>query len=364
VFLQYLLGFRRLGWDVLLLDRLEPDMCVDAAGQQCSIDHAANLAYLRRVLRAFDLEDSFALAYNGGEQWYGIPREAVRERVKRSALLLNVMGFVTDDDILSWAPHRVFLDIDPGFGQMWRELGQANLFQGHDQYVTIAENIGQPDCTIPTCGLRWITTRQPVVLEHWPVQSNGVGGSFTSVGAWRGPYAAVEFGGRRYGLRAHEFRKFAALPMLCDQSFEIALDIHHAEASDIALLAANGWTRVDPAEAAGDPAAYQRFIRGSKAEFLVAKGMYVDTRGGWFSDRSTCYLASGKPVLAQDTGLRAHYPVGEGLLLFDTLEEAREGVTAISRDYRRHSRAARAVAEEYFDSDKVLSSLLAKLGVT
>ncbi len=363
VFLQYLLGFRRLGWDVLLLDRLEPEMCVDAAGHPCSVEDSENLRYLFDALQAFGLEDSYALAHDGGRDWYGLPRAQVTERVEQSAVLLNVMGFLTDEDLLARTPRRVFLDIDPGFGQMWRELGQADLFGDHDQYVTIAENIGQPDCTIPTCGLSWTTTRQPVVLEQWPAQSNDLAGCFTTVGAWRGPYAAVEFGGRRYGLRVHEFRKFAALPTLCDELFEIALDIHSAEVSDIALLTSNRWTRVDPVDAAGDPGAYQRFIRGSKAEFLVAKGMYVDTRGGWFSDRSTCYLASGKPVLAQDTGLRAHYPVGEGLLLFDTLEEARDGVTAISRDYCRHARAARAVAEEYFDSDKVLGSLLGKLGV-
>jgi hypothetical protein len=309
------------------------------------------------------LEGSYALTYDGGRKSWGLSRDEVNERVQRSAVFLNVMGFITDKDILHRAPRRVFLDIDPGFGQMWRELGQADVFGGHDQYVTIAENMGQPDCLVPMCGLPWITTRQPVVLERWAVQSEGPAGSFTSVGAWRGPYAPVEFGPRRYGLRAQQFRKFAQLPKLCEESFEIALDIHKTESSDLALLAANGWRLVDPATAAGDPTAYQRFIQNSKAEFLVAKGMYVDTHSGWFSDRSACYLASGKPVLAQDTGLGSHYEVGEGLLLFETLEEAREGVAAISRDYRRHARAARAVAEECFDSDRVLTTLLCKLGV-
>src|SRR5439155_3505734 len=222
---------------------------------------------------------------------------------------------------------------------------------------------GEPDCPIPTCGLKWITSPQPIVLEYWPVVMGSPNGRFTSVSSWRGAYGPIDYRGKTYGLRVHEFRKFLALPRLTKRPFHLALDIHPSETKDLAALADNGWTLVDPTEAAGDPDKYQAFIRSSAAEFMVAKNMYVDTQSGWFSDRSICYLASGKPILAQDTGIKKLYPTGAGLVTFRTLEQAADGVHEITRNYDRHARAARDIAEEFFDSDKVLGRLLAKLGV-
>ena len=169
-FLQYLLGFRRLGWDVVAVDRLEPEMCVDADGRPCPVEESANLSYFLDVMTSFGAEGSFALLYDGGSRVFGLPRERLLELARSSALLLNIMGFLDDEEVLAAAPQRVFLDTDPGFGQMWQALGLAELFRGHDAYVTIGENIGRPECTIPTLGLDWITTCQPVVLEQWPVQ--------------------------------------------------------------------------------------------------------------------------------------------------------------------------------------------------
>lgn len=361
-FLQYLLGFRRLGWQVLFLDRLEPGMCVGESGQPCEVDQSVNLRYFLDIMERFGLSDSFSLDYNRGEQVWGMSRAGVCARLKGSAFLLNVMGFLTDEQLLACAPRRVFLDTDPGFGQMWQDLGQADLLRGHDDYVTIAENIGRPECTIPTCGLKWITWRQPVVLDQWPCQGPG-GECFTSIGSWRGPYGPIEHGGRTYGLRAHEFRKFVRLPKLCDGRFQVALDIHSAETRDLALLADNGWQLADPTVVASDPWVYRQYIQQSRAEFMATKGIYVDTQSGWFSERSICYLASGKPVLAQDTGIGPLYPVGAGLLTFRTLEDAVVCVEELARDYPRHCRAARVIAEEFFDSDRVLCDLLHKLNV-
>jgi hypothetical protein len=363
VLLQYLLGFRRLGWDVLFLDRLEPEMCVDAAGQPCPFEHSLNLRYFLEVMEGFGLSGACALIYDRGKRFVGLSRQQVLERTRTSVFLLNVMGFLTDEEILSRAPRRVFLDIDPGFGQMWRALGLADLFRGHDDHVTIGENIGQPGCAVPTCGLEWITTPQPVVLDRWRPSDGADSKSFTSVASWRGSYAPVEYRGRTYGLRVHEFRKFAQLPRLSGRPFELALDIHPAEVNDLALLADNGWSLVDPTVVAGDPWAYQTYIQGSMAEFMVAKNMYVQANSGWFSDRSICYLASGKPVLAQDTGFKQLYPTGDGLLAFTTVEEALYGIEEISGNHTRHAGAARDLAGDYFDSDKVLGRLLAKLGV-
>jgi hypothetical protein len=359
VFLQYLLGFRRLGYDVLFVDRLEPDMCVDEAGMPCRPETSVNLRYLAGVLKPFDL--SFAVLVEEGTRVIGMSREELAAWADGSVLFLNVMGYIDDEEVLAGAECRVFLDIDPGFGQMWRALGLHDLFQGHDAYVTIGENIGRPGCTIPTCGVDWLTTRQPVVLDHWPAQLSE-GSGFTSIASWRGPFGPVEYEGATYGLRVHEFRKLVDLPQRTGQRFEVAMEIDDADHEDLARLTRSGWRVADPRAVAHTPEAYQRFIQRSGAELMVAKNMYVRSRSGWFSDRSICYLASGKPVLAQDTGLERMYPTGEGLLTFSTLDEASEGVEEICADYRRHANAARRIAEEHFESDMVLSGLLEKLG--
>ncbi len=363
VFLQYLLGFRRFGWDVLFLDSIEAERCLDDVGENCPLDHSLNLSYFLEVMKRFDLDNSFSIIYNGGERFIGLSRQELFERIKRSAFILNVMGFITDEEILGSAPKRVLLDIDPGFGQMWCDLGLADVFQGHDAYITIGENIGKSDCLIPMCGLNWVTIRQPVVLEHWPPRSNLNAGFFTSIASWRGPFGPIEYKGKTYGLRAHEFRKFADLPKRTETRFEIAMDIHTAEVNDINLLVENEWLLANPKDVASNPWDYQDYIQNSKAEFMVAKNMYVQTNSGWFSDRSICYLASGKPVIAQDTGLKEIYSTGEGLITFTNLEEAVDGVEKINGDYQRHSKAARCIAEEYFDSDKVLKNLLSRLSI-
>jgi Glycosyl transferases group 1 len=259
----------------------------------------------------------------------------------------------------------VFLDIDPGFGQMWQALGQHAAFRGHDAYVTIAENMGKPDCAIPTCGLEWITTRQPVVLDEWPATPppSPRDAAITSVATWRGAYGAIVHQDTTYGLRVHEFRRFATLPALTGNRFELALDIHAADARDIDMLSSNGWSLVEPRAVAGDPWRYRDYIHRSAAELMIAKGMYVKTGSGWFSDRSTCYLASGRPVLAQDTGLANLLPTGDGLLTFSSVEEAAEATRAVDRDYERHAQAARRVAEECFDSSRVLSDLSRRLNL-
>ena len=347
-FLQYLLGFRRLGWDVLFVDRLHGE------------DHGG-VAYLDRLMRSFGLAGAWSVVLDDASH-AGVPRSGVLEHVRDSDFLLNVMGFLTDEEILAAARRRVFLDTDPGFGQMWRALGLADVFEGHDSHVTIGERMGREDCAIPDCGLDWVTTPQPVVLDQWPVLPPPARQDFTTVGRWRGAYGPVDYEGRRYGLRVHEFRKFADLPRMTDARFELALDIHPDETADLDLLEDRGWDLVDPAAVGATSDSYQNYIGGSAAEFMVAKGMYVESRSGWFSERSICYLASGRPVLAQDTALADLYPVDDGLVVFSTVEEAAAGVEAIRSDYLGHARAAREIAEEHFDSDRVLGRLVDRLG--
>jgi len=363
VFLQYLLGFRRLGWDVLFLDQLELENCRDAAGNPCSIVQSLNLRYVQEVMERYGLQDSYAVIADRSQHVFGLSRTEIVRRLKRSAILLNVMGFLRDEEMLAAASRRVFLDIDPGFGQFWRELGLHDMFQGHDAYVTIGENIGKPDCSVPSCGLTWITTPQPIVLDRWPLHPTPERAPITSVVSWRGAYGPIEYQGTTYGLRVHEFRRFLQLPQCTHNRLQLALDIHPSETKDIALLRENGWELVDPLQVTGDPWGYQHYIQSSRAELMVAKNLYVQTHAGWFSDRSLCYLASGKPVIAQETGFSQHYPIGEGLLSFSTPEEACWAIEEVSTHYDHHARVARTLAEDYFESDKVLGRLLSKLSV-
>ena len=291
------------------------------------------------------------------------PAAALYAPAGAADLVLNLMGFIPQRRRhRAAATQWTFVDIDPGYPQMWHELGVADMFADHDRFVTIGENIGRPDCLIPDCGLDWITTPPPVALDAWPATQGG--SAFTTVATWRNPYGTVTFDGFTYGSRVHEFRKFIELPRLVRAEFELALDIDSAEVDDLRRLDANGWRIVDPRAVAGTPEAYRSYIQHSGAEFCVAQNMYVATRSGWLSDRSLCYLASGKPVLAQDTGFSDNYPVGEGLLAFSTLDEAAAGVEEIERNYARHSRAARELVAEYFDARQVMARLLERLGVT
>ena len=350
VFLQYLLGFRALGWDAMLLDTLSPEQ-------------AASATYLVEVMERFGLADAYSVLLEGTSDTVGRSRAEALEHVRDSGVLINVMGYLEDEELLAAAPMRAFLDIDPGFGQMWRALGLADVYPGHDAFVTVGENIGAPDCAIPTCGIDWITTPQPVVLDQW-TPGEGLGTAVTSVGAWRGPYGPIEYEGRTYGLRVHEFRRFLDLPRRTGEEFEVALDIHAAEGQDIARLEECGWRLADPRAVAGTPEAYRDYVRGSAAELMIAKNMYVDTNSGWFSERSICYLAAGRPVLAQDTGIRRRFPEGEGLLPFSDVDEACARVEELKADPARHRRAAREIAEAHFSADVVLPRLLAELGVS
>jgi hypothetical protein len=287
----------------------------------------------------------------------------VRDIADSAAALVNISGHLKIEDIRRRVRRAIYVDVDPGYTQFWAAGGSAIGLEGHDAYLTVGENVGRAGCDIPTVGRTWIPQRPFSVLGEWPVSRRGDASRFTTVAAWRGTFGAVELDGRRFGLKAHEFRKVIDLPTLAPQVFEIALSIHPADGKDLDALRSHGWRLVDPQSVASDPLTFRDYVQGSGGEFSVAQGIYVETQSGWMSDRTVLYLASGKPALVQDTGFSRNYPVGEGLVPFTTLEEAVAGAQRIAADYSGHAAAARAIAEELLDSDKVLPPLLEQCGV-
>jgi hypothetical protein len=363
--LSWVLGLQRLGFDVTFVEQIAAASCIGPDGEQAEFEQSANRAYFDSVMQRFGLSGCSALVLEGGERTSGLAWQELLERAEAADLLVNISGHVDVDGLMSRLRRKAYVDLDPGFTQFWQAGGvPGTRLEGHDVYFTVGANVGTGASTIPSAGIDWQPVRPPVVLDEWPAAPAEDPGRFTTIATWRSGFGTVEFEGRSYGLKVHEFRKVLELPRRAPGRFEIALDIHPGDSADLEKLNDNGWSIVDPCEVASDPDAFRAYVQGSGAEFSVAQGVYVDTASGWFSDRTAAYLASGKPALVQDTGLDAGYPVGEGLVTFRTLEEAVAGAERIGADRSAHGEAARALAESHFDSAKVLPDFLARAGVS
>jgi hypothetical protein len=358
--MSWVRGLERLGCDVTFVEQIEGGFCTDDEGRPAPLASSANLRWFREVTGAFGLGAKAMLLSDTGEA-DGIPLREMLDVAVAADLLVNISGHLSHEKLKGVFRNRAYVDIDPGFTQFWHDDGnRAARLAGHERYFTIGENIGSSDCPIPTGGLVWTPTRQPVVLADWPVVAPPLADDpwFTTVATWRGPFGPIERDRRRFGLKAHEFRKYVTMPQLVPAQFGAALAIHPCEQSDIELLHHHGWHLADPRSAAGTPEEFRRFVVASGAEFSVAQGIYVETVSGWFSDRTTRYLATGRPALVQDTGFSRRIPSGKGLVAFSTLAEAVQGARAILDDYDAHATAARGVAEAYFDSDVILERFL------
>lgn len=362
--LNWVLGLRRLGCQVYFAEQIRSDTCVDETGAPAPLEQSVNLRFFTDVVRTFGMDQTSSLIRDDGPQTYGLSYRELLEVAEAADVLINISGHLTLDPVLRRVRRKAYIDLDPGFTQFWHAQSSLGThLESHDFFFTVGENIGTPGCPIPTGGLTWRRKRRFLVLDEWPVCGGGDRDRLTTVAAWRGVFGPVEHGGRRYGLKVHEFRKFITLPRRAPQIFEIALRIHRSDRADLEALRANGWRLVDPHEAAGDPLAFRRYVQGSGGECSVAQGIYVETESGWLSDRTVRYLASGRPCLVQDTGFSRNYPVGNGLVPFRTLEEAVSGAERIAHDYEQHARAARELAVTHFDSDKVLPEMFEQMGI-
>jgi hypothetical protein len=347
-------GLRALGFDVVFVEEIDEETCVDEAGGRSSFEASANAAAFDAVMAEFGFAGSAALVESRSGRVRGLAREDLLARTADAVLLVNLGGH------LRWAPLRdrmrraAYVDLDPGYTQIWAAEGRDLGLHGHDLHFTVGANVGTARCPLPTGGLAWRPIRQPVVLDRWPV-ANGGFSRFTTVASWRGAFGPLRFAGRTLGPKAHEFRRLADVPGRTGLPFAAALDIHPADGADRLRLREGGWNLVEP-DTVSSPAGFARFVRESGGELSPAQAVYVHTRTGWFSDRTVRYLASGRPALVQDTGF--DLPVGEGLLTFSTPQEAGARAQAIVADYDRHAAAARRIAEEHFAHDVALAPLL------
>ena len=357
--LQYLLGLRQLGYEVTFVEPIEASQLHPPGA---SFESSENARYFQEVVREFGLQSQAALLLAGSQQTIGLSYGELRRRAAHCDVLFNVSGMLQDAALSEKIRLRVYLDLDPAFIQLWESACKIDMhLSSHTHFVTVGQAIGLPECSIPSCGRDWLPTFQPVVLDYWPIGEKISHDALTTVGNWRG-YGSIEYDGRHYGQKAHSLRNFFELPKLTTEKFMLALAIHPDEKRDVEGLRENNWELLDPVECVGSPGRYRQFIQESKAEFGIAKSGYVVSQCGWFSDRSACYLASGRPVLAQETGFSRFLPTGEGLFSFATIEEVLCAIEEMNRDYTRHRRAARALAEQYFDSRRVLTRLLDIIG--
>ena len=358
-------ALRDAGLDVVFVEQIDAGACVDASGAPAAFEVSANRAAFSAAMEEFGLRGALVCpaAEGGGARIHGMALSELLARADDAALLVNLGGHLRWEPLLGRLRPRAFVDLDPGFTQIWHAEGRDIGLARHDLHFTVGMNVGAPDCPLPAGGLRWRPIRQPVTLARWPVATGDTLERFTTVASWRGAYGPAAWAGRSYGVKAHEFRRFVAVAGAVPRArFEVALDIAPADHADVALLRAHRWELSDPTALAATRD-FRRFVRDSGAEFSPAQNIYVDTRSGWFSDRTVRYLASGRPALVQDTGFAEHLPTGAGLLAFATVGEAVAGARELMADYPRHRDAARRIAEEHFAGPRAIAPLLRAAGL-
>lgn len=362
--MHYLLGLQRLGYDVWYIEDggANPyDPRVASVMMGC----AYNVAYLRRAMESHGLGGRWAYWDAINDEWHGLPGEQVRRLYAEADGLVNLCGATKLREEHLACPVRIMVDTDPVYEQIkYAEADPAAraYLDAHTHFFTYGENLGSPDCPVPLSGIPWQPTRPPVVLDLWPA-AEGDARCFTTVATWENKGKDIEFAGARYVWSKHvNFLRFLDLPRRRPQTcFALAMAPPDHAARD--LIANAGWSLVDPGPVSADMSAYRGFIADSRGELTVAKDIYVRPNSGWFSDRSVCYLAAGRPVVTMRTGFSKFYPVGRGLFEFASEDDALAGIDAIAADYRGHSRAARDLAGGYFAAERVLGAMMAAAGL-
>lgn len=362
--IHHLIGLARLGHDVYYLED-SGAFPYDPRANAIVWDSGYGIAFLKATMEWFGFGDRWAYRDPVHDQWHGLPAARVGEIYREADAFVNLCGATPVREEHLRCPVRIYVQTDPVGDQVLLTEGNAKTREtlaAHTHLFTYGENLGQPDCPIPLPMFPWHATRPPVVLDLWPPDACRPDALFSTVATWRNTDKDVRYGGETYYWSKHEnFLRCVDLPRLIGRPLELALG--EADADAQAMLRARGWRLASAHERSRDTAVYQDHIYASRGEFTVAKDMVVRTRSGWFSDRSVCYLAAGRPVVTQDTAFGKFVPTGDGLFAFSTPDEAAAAIEAIERDYAHHSRAARAVAAEFFDSDAVLGAMCRQSGL-
>lgn len=355
--LQYVMGLFRLGHDVYFIeDSDDYDSCYNPQTGLTGPDPDYGLQFAGQCFELAGIRERWAYHDAHTARWHGPCAGTAVQLCKTADLLLNLSGVNPLRPWLEQILVRALVDTDPAFTQLRHLNGPEAmaLAQKHNVFFTFGENIGRNGCTIPDDGLPWQATRQPVVIDAWPVTEAPRDGRFTTVMQWDS-YSDREYRGVRYGMKSASFDPYLELPLKTASQLELAIG---SDTAPRELLGANGWILSNPLEVTRDLETYQRYLQGSKAEFSIAKHGYVFTHSGWFSERSANYLSSGRPVLVQETGFSDWMESGNGVLAFTTTEQALAGIERINTDYVRQCEAARSLAESYFESSVILGSLL------
>ena len=359
-YLQYLLGFRSLGHQVLYLED-SGAWPYDPVAGTITDDCSFALQSLHRIFTDFDLAESWVYRNGADGKFHGAGEKVAREWLRHGDLLVNVSsaGWLRDYDLR--VGHRMFIDGDPMFCQIGLLDGSNPLYAGrlrdHDSHFTFGLSVGQPDCPVPVDGITWRPTVQPVAIDQWPVTPVSADAPWTTVMNWAS-YKPKVWEGRTYGQKNLEFNKFRDLPSKTSIPLRLAMGLGVDGQRPAQELRQLGWDLVEPQEVVPDHRAYRSFLTNSRGEWSVAKHGYVEGKTGWFSCRTACYLAAGKPAVVQETGWSRHLPSDRGVLPFTTVEEAAEGLAKVTHNYSEHSKAAKEIALEFFDAKKVCQELL------
>jgi len=362
--MHYLLGLEKLGYEAWYVEDSGTNP-YDPRANSVVMECDYNVAYLRRVMERYGLGGRWAYWDAINDRWHGLPRERVRALYAEADGLINLCGATQLRDEHMACPVRIIIDTDPVYEQIKYAKADAaarTYVDAHTHFFTYGANLGTPSCNVPLSGVDWRPTRPPVDAALWP-EPVGTPPCFTTIATWENKGKNIDFDGDSYVWSKHvNFLRFLDLPRRRPQTcFRMAmLPPDGAVQRDVTSA---GWQIVDPRPISADMTDYQSFIAGSRGEFTVAKDIYVRPNSGWFSDRSVCYLAAGRPVVTMRTGFTSFCPQGEGLFDYADHDEALTAIDAIARDYRRHGRAARALAQEYFASERVIGSLLAEAGL-
>jgi len=361
--MHYVLGLERLGYEAWYIEDHGANP-YDPQRNSVVMDCAYNVAYVRAMMERYGLGERWAYWDAINDVYHGLSREQVFRLYRESDALINLCGAVRLRDEHMACRKRLMIDTDPVYEQIKyaaADPAARAYLEAHTDFFTYGENVGGPGWIVPLCGIPWKGTRPPVVLEKWPTDEEHPD-CFSTIATWENKGKNIDFGGESYVWSKHiNFLRFLDMPRRSRHCFTMAMLPPSGEIE--AEVTGAGWRLVDPRPVSAGMESYARFICGSRGEFTVAKDIYVRPNSGWFSDRSVCYLAAGRPVVTMKTGFSRFYPVGEGLFEFTEAGEAVAAIEAINGDYPRHSRAARRMAAEYFSSDRVISALLAEAGL-